>query len=104
MKHTRNMVYKKTAESRELYLFAINDSLTYFQKIIPVVKNLARKWANGTYDQKKAVDLWYYASTFASNQYERDFGYSFTVQERYTVAWELEQTFLEDVIELSTAM
>ena len=45
MKHTKNMVIKESIESRELSLYAENTSEIYFGYIVPIVKNLAKKYA-----------------------------------------------------------
>ena len=97
MKRTRNMYYKETVESRELTLYAENDSRIYHSNIVPVIENLTRKYKKGIYDSEKAVDLWFYVATAASEKYFKEFGYKFSVQERFSAEVEFEKDFLETI-------
>lgn len=97
MKHTKNMVYKPTTESRELFLYATNDGDLYRQMICPIIDNLKRKVAKDVFDTKKAIDAFYYAATEASNHYFRDFGYKFDVTARYTVAMDMAEYFANEI-------
>ena len=97
MKRTKTMVYKPTQESRELMLYAANNGELYRRQIAPVINSLKKKAATGTYDSEKAVDAWYYVACSASQMYDKDFGYSFTVTDRFTAAVEMEKYFKEDV-------
>ena len=97
MKRTRTMVYKPTEESRELMLYTINNGELYRRQITPVINSLRKKAVKGTYDSEKAIDAWYYVACSASQMYNKDFGYSFTVTDRFTAAVELEQYYREDV-------
>ena len=97
MKRTKKMVYKPTEESRELMLYAINNGELYRRQITPVINSLRRKAAKGTYDSDKAVDVWYYVACSASQMYDKDFGYSFTVTDRFTAAVDMELYYREDV-------
>ena len=98
MKHTKNMVYKPTTESRELFLCATNDGNLYRRMTQCVLDNLEKKIKKGTYDREKAVDAWYYVATAASDQYYKDFGYKFTVTERYTAAVEMAEYYEEQIL------
>lgn len=98
MKRTKSMIYKPTEESRELFLVATNDGDLYRRMITPIINNLRKKAIKGTYDKDKAVDAYYYAATEASNQYKKDFGYSFSVQDRFTAAVEMEEYYREDEV------
>lgn len=40
MKRTKNMVYRETVESRELFLCTINNGTTHNRAIIPTLENL----------------------------------------------------------------
>ena len=97
MKRTKTMVYKPTQESRELMLYAANNGTLYEKEILTVINCLRKKAAKGTYDSEKAVDAWYRVACSASQMYNKDFGYSFTVTDRFTAAVELEKYFKEDV-------
>lgn len=98
MKRTKSMKYQETTESRELFLFATNDGGLYRRMSKPVIENLRKKAAKGTYDSEKAVDAWYYVACEASKMYNKYYGYSFSVGDRFTVAVELERYYKEDEV------
>lgn len=98
MKRTKNMYYEVTEESRELVLVAENDGDLYERQIKPVIKNLQKKYNKGVYDVDKAVDAYYHIATAASEKYYRDFGYRFSVQQRFTAAVIMEQDFRDCII------
>ena len=56
MKRTKNMIYNPSTESRELTLYTTNDGRIYDYWIVPVVRNLAKKFAKGTFNPDKAID------------------------------------------------
>ena len=88
MKRTKSMVYNPTEEARELVLYTENTSVI----MTPVVETLRRHYKRGDYNTEKAVDAWYNAATRGSNLYNKEFGYSFSVQDRFTAAVELEES------------
>lgn len=98
MKRTKNMIYKETAESQELYFYGINNRRIY-DGFMYDVNNLNKKAKKGVYDSEKAVDLFYYLATEASNLYKKEFGYSFSVGDRFTVAVDMRDAFEADYIE-----
>lgn len=97
MKKTKNMYINPSVESRELFLFTVNESEVY-----PMIKNyvrsLSKKYDKNIYSSEKAVNGYYTIATVASNIYNRVFGYKFTVNERFNAAAELENYFMENVI------
>lgn len=97
MKRTKNMIYKPTEESKELMVFTVNTEIIY-PYIVNVVKSLAKKYAKGIYDSDKAVDAYYPIATKASEIYNKWFGYSFSVQDRFTAAVELQEYFYDNVV------
>lgn len=97
MKHTKSMTYNPTTESRELFVYVTNNSELHRQAIEPALNNLRKKAQKGSYDGNKAIDLWYSVATAGSTKYGKDFGYTFSVQDRYTVAVDLEEYYREDV-------
>ena len=99
MKRTKNMVYRETVESRELFSYSINNNIVYCKAIAPVLKNLNKHYLNNNYNTERAVDAWYRVATIASNEYKKDFGYSFSVGDRFTVAVELERNYREEIFE-----
>lgn len=97
MKRTKNMIYKETTESRKLFLYATNDGDLYRSMISPIIANLKRKAAKGIYDAEKAVDAFYPVATEASRHYNRDFGYSFSVTDRFTVAMDMADYYKDEI-------
>lgn len=93
------MTHKATVESSELFGYTTNNSEIYRQAITPIINNLRKKAQKGIYNSDKAIDLWYHVSTMASDKYGKDYGYTFSVQDRFTVAVDLEGYFKEDVFE-----
>ncbi len=98
MKRTKNMIYTETIESRELMLYTVNDGELYRGIITAVINSLRKKYNKGQYNQDRAIDAWYTVATQASAKYNKDFGYSFSVPDRFTVAVELEQYFIDEVV------
>lgn len=98
MKRTKNMFYKETEESRELFLYATNDGDLYRRMINNILDNLEKKIKKGVYDKEKAVDAWYYVATEASNRYFKDFGYRFSVTDRFTVAVDMADYYEEQIL------
>ena len=97
MKRTKSMIYNPSAEAHELMLYAINDGDLYRTMICPVIDNMKKKVAKGIYNAEKATDAFYYVATEASNHYFRDFGYKFTVTERFTVACEMVDYYTDEI-------
>ena len=91
------MNYNPTTESKELFLFATNDSFLYHHHTEPIIKNLKKKAEKGIYNSEKAVDLYYYLATAASEKYYKDFGYKFSVTDRYTAAVDLETYYNDEI-------
>ena len=98
MTRTKSMIYKETVESRELFLYATNDGGLYRRMITPTIENLRKKAVKGNYDKEKAIDAYYYVATEASKMYKKDFGYSFSVQDRFTAAVDMEEFYREDEV------
>ena len=98
MTRTKSMIYKETVESRELFLYATNDGRLYTRMITPVIENLRKKAVKGSYDKEKAIDAYYHVATEASKMYNKDFGYSFSVQDRFTVAVDMESYYRNDEV------
>ena len=98
MKRTASMKYNETAESRELFLYATNRGDLYRQRISSAIANLRKKAIKGAYDADKAVDLYYYIATAASDMYNREFGYKFSVSDRFTAAVDMEAYYRENEV------
>lgn len=97
MKRTKNMVYHPSTESHELFLYATNDGDLYRQMVTPIIDNLKKKANKGIYEKDKALSAWYNVATEASNHYFRDFGYKFSVTDRFTVACDLGDYYEEEI-------
>ena len=95
MKHTTSMIYRPTEESRELYLVATNES-TLYPMIQAIEANLEKKIKKGIYDSEKAIEAFYHVMDQASKKYMHDFGYMFTVTERWTAAQDMRDSFEEE--------
>ena len=93
-------VYPETIESRELCLFAMNDSTTYFNSILPNYKNIARKANKGTYIPEKAHKAFYNVACYAAQRYCANFGGTwhkvFSVSDRKAAADYLLEDFIEN--------
>lgn len=72
--------------ARELTLHADNDSQLHRSSHGPIVKNLQRKHAKGTYDHEKATKLWKYHADRAAKSYEKQHGGKFSVADRKAAA------------------
>ena len=99
MKITKNMYVENTDASRGLAVYAINNRNIYFHWIKPVISNLQKKYVKGNFDATKAIVAFYHVTTAASNFYNKDFGYKFSVTERWTAAYNLLQEYMEDITE-----
>lgn len=89
MKITKSMIYTPSPEATELYVCTVNNGDVY-PMIKAVYTNLLKKYHKGIYDHEAAKIAWYHVAEAENCIYKRDFGYSFTVTERYTVAVDLE--------------
>lgn len=92
MTRTSSMMYTPSDEARELFMCAVNNGDVYPQ-VQAVIANLKKKYKKGIYDADKAVDAWYNVATQESRIYNRDYGYSFTVTERFTCAVDMEEYY-----------
>lgn len=99
MKRTSSMIYRPTEEARELLLYTTNDGELYRGITTAIIKNLHNKLVKGVYSKEKAVDAFYHLATEGSRKYNKDFGYSFSVQDRFTAAVEMEDYYFEQVQE-----
>lgn len=61
-----------TALLFDIFLAGTNDSDLYRQRITPIISNLRRKIAEGTYDATLALKLWQYAADDMVRQYAAD--------------------------------
>lgn len=62
-----------THEEQEIYLYAVNDGRLYENMAKPIMRNMARKINNGTYDKDKAVVAWEYLVKDAIEKYNKEF-------------------------------
>jgi len=66
--------YRDPIAAREIQLYADNDSQLYFQRRMPIVLNLQKKFKKGTYNVDKAAKLWKYYVDAAVQKYNKEFG------------------------------
>ena len=69
-------------DAHELHLYASNHAQLHRQQIMPIIANLSKKHAKGTYDHEKAKKLWTYAADSAAKHYEKEHGGSFNAATR----------------------
>jgi len=62
------------ASVQELKLFTENDGDLYRQRIVPILRNLRTKQAQGRYDHDRAVDLFMYLAEAGARKYAREHG------------------------------
>lgn len=93
-------------ETRELALYIENNGDLYRRQTIPIIKNLQRKIAKGTYDPAKALILWKHLADSGAQMYAKEFGgpgdkwsAMFSVADRKTAAAELADYYEEHVKE-----
>jgi hypothetical protein len=99
-------------DAHELALFATNDGDLYRARIQPIIQNLARKVAAGTYDADKAPTLWRYAADDAAQRYTRAHGTPgphgsfgcFDPATRQAVATMLAESYAESVADAAQAI
>lgn len=95
-------------DARELSLFAENDGDLCRARVQPIIANLARKVAAGTYDAARALTLWRYAADDAAQRYTRAHGSPgpngsfgcFDTATRQAVAAMLAEGYAEQVAEV----
>lgn len=101
MKRTKSMIYMETDDSRELYLFAMNDGQLWRGDFVPRIRALQRHARRGDYSHERAVDSLFHTMTAAAHKYQRTFcssGFSFPVQVRFTCAVEAEAYIFAEYI------
>lgn len=103
MRHTKSMTVIPSIEATELTLYAANTERLYSRMIVPIVRNLARKYAKGTFDPDKARDAFYPVACEAAKMYCREFArledapHVFDVTARFTTAAALVDEYMENI-------
>jgi len=59
----------------DLVLYGDNERSLYKNSAVPVMKNLEKKFKNGTYDHEKAKKLWGYHADRVAQQYHKNHNY-----------------------------
>ena len=62
-----------SVSAREVALYTTNTEALYTSRALPIIKNLARKRVNGTYDAAKAPKIWLYLARDGMKAYNREF-------------------------------
>ena len=87
-----------TDEARKLALFSINNEQVYRTSIQPIIKNLARKMAAGTYDPAMAPKAWSYAAEAGRRAYAKEWPeVRFSVRDRADAAQEIEAHYQDEL-------
>ncbi len=92
-------------EVHELVLFITNDGGLYRQQAQPIIKNLRKKIAKGTYDATKALKLWGYLANSGAQKYTKEYGSpgpngsygAFNAADRRAAAKELAESYEEEL-------
>jgi hypothetical protein len=84
--------------AQELELYVSNDSQLYHSQFIPIVKNLMKRRAAGTYNHEKAAKLFLYLADAGARKYYKEFGtqrggFKFDLATRWAVAKSLRDSF-----------
>ena len=70
--HTNFIQDKIEAEAEDLILFIENDHDLYFQRFVPIIKNIQRRKKRGDYDHSKAPKLWSYIVDAGAKKYHKE--------------------------------
>lgn len=71
--------------------------------MVPVVRNLAKKYAKGNFDNTKAIDAFFPIATEAAKMYAREFAKNpdwciiFDVTARFTTAADMVEYYMENI-------
>lgn len=93
-----------TTESRELALFAVNDSACYAQACA-IIESLKKKIKAGKYDESKAKNAWYNMAIFAAKRYAVEFDNAanwhklFAVADRKLAALDFADYYAEQIFQ-----
>jgi hypothetical protein len=94
------------AAAHELALYAINNGNLYRSQTTPIIENLAKKKASGTYDENKAPLLWSYLAQSAAIAYAKEHDapgvsglYTFDKPTRDLAAAEMAEAYQEHIDE-----
>lgn len=86
--------------ARELELYINNDSQLYNSQFIPIVKNLMKRRAGGTYHREKAAKLFLYLADAGAKKYYKEYtsgtGFKFDLATRWVVAKSLRDSFEQE--------
>jgi hypothetical protein len=84
----------------DLRLFIDNEATLHHNRVVPMIKNVARKLKNGTYDANLAPKLWIYLVDAGIELYIKDFGGNkkmFPKPLRYELAKQYAEYYLEEI-------
>jgi hypothetical protein len=87
--------------ARELELYINNDSQLYHSQFVPIVKNLMKKRAAGTYNHEKAAKLFLYLADAGAKKYYKEYStpsgsFRFDLATRWAVAKSLRDSFEQE--------
>lgn len=99
MKRTSSMIYKPSENAEALYICTVNDGDLYRSTIQPIIDNLRKKYQRGTFNPEKAADAFYPVATEEANRLRKQFGEVYSVQDRWTVAVDMVDRYMENITE-----
>ena len=95
--------YQETEESRELTLYIENTGRLYRSSIRPIILNLAKKYAKGTFETEKAIKTFYNLATEGAKMYAKEYATAtewnqiFSVADRKATACALLEGYFENI-------
>ena len=97
MVRTKSMVYDNCLASKQLFSYIVMESDLLKTAIPRAIKAIARKKCLGLYSDDLAVDTFYTVVTKGNNAYMKEYGRSYTVGVRFTVATDMLNYFRDDI-------
>lgn len=82
------------------FYMLLTQAFCMIARLSRVSKTSEKKQERGTFDKDKAADLFYYVATSASAMYDKDFGFSFSVQQRFTAAVDMVDFYIDEIEEI----
>lgn len=82
------------------FYMLLTQAFCMIARLSRVSKTSEKKTRKGTFDKDKAADLFYYVATSASAMYDKDFGFSFSVQQRFTAAVDMVDFYIDEIEEI----
>ena len=97
------MITKKQKKAENYFIYIYSDGRIYARLTVPVIKNLAKKYAKGIFDTEKAIKAFYNVATEGAKAYAREYAHIeemnkiFTVADRKATACALLEYYWENI-------